>query len=173
MPLNQIAQRYALALFQTTENHPEVAAELSALNQVFSKNSDVEKFFLSPVVSIDDKRAALSDLKTKFSKTFNFIDMLLEAGRISELPWIEDEFKSLCEAKAGELSVELESAQQLSDANIEDIRNLLQEKWKRKLKFNTKINAELIGGFVARAPGKVFDASVATQLESLKEKVLA
>lgn len=173
MPLNQVAKRYATALFQTTEKSGDVLLELRSLVNLFTAESQIEKFFLSPVISAEDKKSVLSDLRSKIPNTHSFLEALIDANRVSELYWIIDEFAKLVEESAGELSVELESASPLSETQVDEIRALLQDKWKKKITFKTKLNPELVGGFVARAPGKVFDASVAHQLENLREQIFS
>ncbi|MDB5037114.1 MAG: synthase delta subunit [Bacteriovoracaceae bacterium] len=172
MPRNPVAaRRYAHAFFQLTDKPTEALTELKVLVSVFKKNPDAEKFFLSPAVSMEDKVGALSDLKAKLPVSYIFLETLVEAGRLECLDGIVEEFEKFCEEKTGELSVEVESATKLSEGVLEDIRVLLQDKWKKKLKLHTKTNPELIGGFIARAPGKLLDASVVSQLESLQEQL--
>ena len=59
----------------------------------------------------------------------------------------------------------------LTDKQLDEIKAILQSKWDSKIKMKTKVNPELIGGFVAKAPGRVMDASLANQLDNLEQFV--
>jgi F-type H+-transporting ATPase subunit delta len=174
MPRSPVAaRRYAQAFFELTEKSREALVELRAFSEVLQTTPQVSKFFLSPVISSEEKTAALSEIRKHFPLSILFFESLIELNRMDNLSGIADEFERLCDERSGELSVEVESATTISESALDDVRALLQEKWKKKLKLRTSVNPDLIGGFVARAPGKLFDASVVSQLESLQEQIFS
>ncbi len=174
MRRNPVAsRRYATALFEVTDKSREALDELKVFQAALHLDRGHERFFLSPVVSKDAKLEVIQDFKTKLPNIFLFLEALIEADRLEVFDGIVEEFQRLSDEKAGELSVELESAMSLSDASLEEIKGLLLDRWKKKLKVKVTVNPELIGGFVARAPGKLLDASVSSQLENLREEVFA
>jgi F-type H+-transporting ATPase subunit delta len=174
MPRNAVAaRRYAQAFFELTDKSQDALVELKLFAKVLETNAEAKKFFTSPIISSDEKKAALSEIRKFFPISILFLETLVELNRIDNIEGIAGDFERLCDEKSGELSVEIESAEPLAESTLEDIRAMLQEKWKRKLKLHTKSNAELIGGFIARAPGKLFDASVASQFENLEAQIFS
>lgn len=177
MPRNTLAaKRYAEALFHLNDGaeggSSKVLGELSALAASFEKDRGIEEFFLSPVVSKEDKRQVISEAKEIFPLTQRFLLTLIDANRMDCLLEIVSEFRARCEELAGELSVNVETAHPLSGDALEEIRAFLQDKWKRTIKMQTSINPEIIGGFIARSSGRVLDVSAASQLENLKQSIL-
>jgi F-type H+-transporting ATPase subunit delta len=173
------AKRYANALYSVVkgdEGAAELKDSLSELKLFYAaveKADGGEEFFFSPVVSADDKISVLNELMKVFTHTHSFLLTLVKEGRLNCLKEIIDEFASLCEKASGELSVNLEMAQPLPEKQLDEIKLILQEKWKTKVKMKTTVNPELIGGFVATAPGRVMDASLSNQLDNLEQFVLS
>lgn len=174
MPRNSsAARRYAQAFYKLIEKRPDVLLELKAFENVLRSNVGIRAFFDSPLVSIAEKLGAFSDVKKFFPGAAILIETLIEINRVDHLPGIVEEFSRLCDQESGELSVEIESATKLSDSALEDIKTLLSDKWKKRIKIVTKMNPDLLGGFVARAPGRLFDASIVNQIECLQEQVFS
>lgn len=178
MPRNQVAaRRYAESLFDIarsadSKSKPqEVLEELKALRASISGNKEISKFFLNPTVSKADKLSVIEDLESKMPQTYRFLSLLIEADRLEILDEIVDEFESSVEQISGELSVELELAHQPSEQAMGEIQNLITRQWNCKPKFKTKINPKLLGGFIAKAPGRTFDASVRSQLRNLEQSL--
>lgn len=173
MPRNSIAaKRYVRALGLQTTDGTEIQRSLQELRSFWAavgSSKEIRSFFLSPVISKTDKQAMLAELKDKFPHTLRFLAVLIDANRLGVLPEIIEELEIALEAIAGEVSVTIESARGLSDDAVSEIKSILQDKWGRKIRAKMVVNPELIGGFVARAPGKIFDASVRRQFEALKQ----
>ncbi len=175
MPRNSIvATRYARALIESrggTKGLEACCLELKAFWQSVSGSAELEKFFLSPVVPRDLKIEAVNDLRGTLKESADFIVTLIDGARLEALPEVIDSISLALEEAAGEMSVTVELARAPQEGLLDEIRSVLQERWRRKIKMTTVIRPELIGGFVARGSGKILDASVATQLESLKQSL--
>lgn len=176
MPRNQLAaSRYAKSIFQLTQSDVEkmdahqVLEELKALETAINSDTNIKKFFLNPCLSKEEKLEVLKGLSSILKLSFRFVNLLVEADRIDSLGEIIFEYEKLLNEATGELSVELELAQDLPDKSIQQISQILEVQWKRKPKFTIKKNKNLIGGFVAKAPGRTMDASVRSQLKVLQK----
>ena len=148
-------------------------AELKAFQVTLKNSKDVAKFFFNPVISKADKRGVLSEIKAKLPGIEKFLEILVEGNRVSALDEIIEEFEQALESDSGELSVVLESARPLNEASLDEVKSMIQDRWKRKIKLTTVLKPELLGGFVARAKGRVLDASVVNQFEMLKQSLSA
>lgn len=176
---SMVAKRYAEALFDlTTDKNEKVffgaAPKIFAELKMFSSAVEAvgaNEFFLSPVIKVSEKTEVLESIKDKLPLTHLFFLTLIEGGRMNCVSEIVEEFNRLCDEASGELTVDLQLAHSLSPQLVEEIKSVLQEQWQRQIKIKQKINPEIIGGFVATAPGRIMDASVASQLENLEHQV--
>ena len=63
------------------------------------------------------------------------------------------------------------TAQRLEDQEIAEIRKALEERFQKEIILDWSEDAELLGGVICKVDGMVFDGSVRTQLETLKESM--
>ena len=172
---SQVSRRYVRALSAVAEDQAgssqKILAELRSFVEALQSSKDLRTFFFSPIISRSEKKEILGEIKDKISHTQKFLSVLIDANRLSALPEIVDDYEAAMEAAAGEVSVAVESARPLSAQASDEIRSLLQDEWKKKVKMRTSVNPALIGGFVAQGGGKTLNASVAHQFELLKQSL--
>jgi len=182
MRLNQqVARRYAQSLFQlsheteaeTPIKSQQVVLELRAFETALNSEKELKNFFMNPSLRKEEKLEILKDLEPKLPSTFRFLKLLVEADRMGCLAEIIEEYSKAVEEASGEMSIILECAKVPSEKVLEDIKILLEAQWKRKAKIQIKENPAILGGFVAKAPGRTFDASVRSQLRALEKQILA
>jgi len=176
----EVAQRYAKALFElclagadTNLAEPTlVLEELKSFNQVLELQPQLKSFFLNPVISKDDKLDVLGAVEGHYKRSFRFLSVVVESDRIQVLNEMISVFEKFLEEHLGEMSVQLEVARPISESLQQSIRSFLEAQWKKRVKLMLKEDPELIGGFIARAPGRTLDGSVRTQLQRLKYDVV-
>lgn len=178
MSVETVARRYATALADVVIKSGEaesVRKELKMWEQMMLGNSDLQNVFRNPAITHPKKERLLEDLltKSKPSKTTsNFLRVLLSNGRLTELGEINTRFESVLEERSGVVSAEVASARELSDSQRKELKINLEKLTGRQVKLNFTINPELIGGVVTRVGSTVYDGSVKTQLENLKEELV-
>ena len=183
MPLNPlIAKRYAGALYQLTVDKsattffgkgPQILMELNSFLGGVKAIPEGMSFYLNPTISSDDKIATLKELESRLPLTSRFLGILIEANRFEYLEEIIHSFQRACEEALGELSVDVEFAHEASAAMLEEVRSALHAEWKKIIKIRSILKPSIVGGFVAKAPGRVMDVSVASQLEALEQQLIA
>ena len=178
MPRNSVVgKRYATTLFSLAEHsldslrvaRQELEMFLVGLNQTHKGWN----FFLSPVVPQSEKEGVLQELKNLFSTTHLFLLLLVRQGRLGYVKDIVEELDRMLQKLSGEVEVRLDSAYALRPGVAQDVGAILEEKWKQRIKLKTNLCPELIGGFVARGPNRILDASLVGQLEALKQYMLS
>lgn len=97
----------------------------------------------------------------------NMVSLLVENGRLTLLPVIQDLFEQLRALHGGVMETEIVSAYPLSDAEKEDLVRRLESKYKRKVEAKVTLDPELIGGIRIVAGDVVIDASVRGQLQNM------
>lgn len=78
---------------------------------------------------------------------------------------IEDEL-------AGKIKVNIETAVELDEGCLKEIRKRLQEITGKEIILSVEKNSALIGGLVFRIGNTILDGSIKTQLEKVKEKII-
>ena len=177
MSVETIARRYGSALADVVLKNGEidtVKTELGVWSTLIDSNSGLNDVFANPTVAHARKEEILEGLisKTKPSKTTgNFLRVLLRNGRITEMQAINERFVSELEGRSNVVSADVLSARELPDSEKKDLRSKLEKVTGKTVKMNFQIDPELIGGVVTRIGSTVFDGSVRTKLDTLKEQL--
>lgn len=178
MSTETIARRYSIALADVvleTGEAETVKAELEILGKLFAESVDLQAVFTNPSIVHSKKVKVLDALiaKTKPSKTTaNFLKVLLHNGRISELVHINEKFASVLEERSGAVTAQITSARELPDAERAEFEKTLSKLTGKRVNVNYAINTDIIGGVVARIGSTVYDGSVRSKLETLKEQLV-
>jgi F-type H+-transporting ATPase subunit delta len=103
----------------------------------------------------------------------NFINMLIENGRLTLLPEIAAQFHELKNAQEGAADAQISSAFELSDAQVKEIIAALEKKFGRKLNPSVTVNKSLIGGVRVVVGDEVLDTSVSAKLQKMHDALTA
>lgn len=178
MSVETVARRYATALADVVTKTAEtnsVQSELKIWEQMISANVDLQSAFGNPSISLTDKEKVLENLieKTKPTKTTtNFLRVLMRNGRLTEIGEINQKFTSVLEERSGTMSAQITSARALSESEKAEMQANLSKLTGKTVSLNFETDESLIGGVVTRIGSTVYDGSVKTQLEQLKEQLV-
>jgi F-type H+-transporting ATPase subunit delta len=178
MSVETVARRYATALADVVMKSGEtetVKSELKTWEDLIKSNSNLQSAFANPAIAHASKEKVLEGLlaKAKPSKTTaNFLRVLLSNSRLTELAEINEKFASVLDERNSVVSAEVTSARPLSEAEKADIRANLAKMTGKQVNLNFNINENIIGGVVTRVGSTVYDGSVKTQLENLKQQLV-
>jgi len=178
MSTETIARRYANALADVvldTGQTETVRDELATYGELVTGNADLRNVFSNPAITHVNKAKLLDDLIAKMGPsktTANFLRVLLENGRLTELGSINERFASVLEQRSGVISAEITSARELPDSERAEFEKNLEKLTRKKVKVDYAINKDIIGGVVTRIGSTVYDGSVRTKLENLKQQLV-
>lgn len=178
MNTETIARRYSVALADIVLGSGEtetVKSELSGWNDMFAANANLPTVFGNPAIAHKNKEKVLESLiaSSKPTKTTaNFLRILLRNGRLAELGSINDRFESVLEERGGVVSAEITSARPLPDSERTAFQSNLEKLTGKKVTINYSVDTDIIGGVVTRIGSTVYDGSVKTKLENLKEQLV-
>jgi F-type H+-transporting ATPase subunit delta len=168
--LATVARPYAEALFRVAKQGDMAAwSELvSELAQVGS-NPDVQAFAANPNVSDADMAQTIASLVKSpvTAEAANFIQMLVENGRVALLPEIGEQFQVLKNADQGAADAVITSAFEISDAQVAQLVTSLEKKFGRKLNPTVAVDPSLIGGVRVVVGDEVLDTSVRAKLQQM------
>ena len=178
MNVETVARRYALALADVvtkTNETDSVKAELKTWEEMINANADLQNAFRNPAISHDNKEKVLESLiaKTQPTKTTaNFLRVLLRNSRLTEIGEINEKFAYVLEERSGVVSANITSARPLSENEKTEMKTNLEKLTGKQIRLNFTTDKTLIGGVVARLGSTVYDGSVRTQLEELKQQMI-
>jgi len=176
MPNPRLATRYAKSLIDLSMEKGLMAtvyADMQYLQGVSKASREFVNLLRSPVVKADKKENVITAVtKGKVSElTAAFIKLLVNKGRESDLPEIVSAFVDQYNALMGIHKVKLTTAVPVAD-NIKDniVNRVKASTGLENVELETKVNEDLIGGFVLEFNNNLVDASVLRDLKDIKKQ---
>ncbi|GAB6062648.1 F0F1 ATP synthase subunit delta [Deferrisoma palaeochoriense] len=178
MNRKRIARRYAKALFELARDAgraEEVGRELREIYELLSTNPELRATLLTPVLPRRVKAEVLAALLERLGPSdlvANFLRVLLEARKLPVLSDILEAYEALADEAAGRVRGEVLTALPLEPDEVEAIRTALAKRLEKEVQLSARQDPEILGGVVARVGNLVFDASLRTQLQRLRDSFL-
>ena len=111
--------------------------------------------------------------KLNFSKNLkNFFLLLVKKRRIFFVLKIINSFLKLCSKKRGEIKASLISSKELTKSELEKISKDLSSSMGSTIKFDYKIDKELIGGLKLQLGSFMIDTSIKNKLKKFEQRML-
>ncbi|MFN0120796.1 MAG: ATP synthase F1 subunit delta [Blastocatellia bacterium] len=177
MSITTISNRYAHALADVIIERNEVGESLAELNgfvSLIADNRELYDVFASPVIALDRKKAVLGELLTRLAprQTLrNFLSLLVENGRLQNLPEIQKSLIRALDERGGIVSAEIITARPLGDANRDLLSAKLREATGKEVRLQFRTDPDIIGGVITRIGSLVFDGSIKDQLARMKQQL--
>ena len=178
MSIETVARRYGSALADVVLKTGEtegVRSELKTWEEMMFANPQLQNAFGNPAIAHADKEKVLESLISRANPsrtTANFLRVLLRNGRLTELREINDKLATVLEERSGRVSAEVTSARDLSEAQKQELRANLERLTGKHVELRFGVDPGIIGGVVTRVGSTIYDGSVKTQLENLKEQLV-
>ncbi len=174
MSTGNIAQRYAKAFFEVAgedNRYEEYYGELERFSSLLNENKNLRDFFANPVFDGADKKAVVESIlgtMTMSSMTASFLRLLAEKRRMGVLPEITAHYRDLMDAALGKARVHVKSAFPLAGDLPDRLRKGLEDVTGKKVEITTEQDPSLLGGVVVRIGDTLYDGSIRTQLNNLR-----
>jgi F-type H+-transporting ATPase subunit delta len=172
-----VARRYAAALADVVVARGEareVQEELSAWEKMMRTNPLLMEVFGNPTIPYEQKQSILGTLikRTRVRPTTaNFLQVLLQNQRLTELGEINKRFAQVLDERAGVVSAEVTTARPVPEASQAALRANLARLTGKDVRLSFNTDEELIGGIVTRIGSTIYDGSVRNQLQQFKERL--
>jgi len=179
MSTETIARRYAIALADVvtkTGDAEPVKNELAAWNEMIKTSSDLQSAFASPAIQHTAKERVLETLiarATPSKTTSNFLRVLVKNDRIGDLEQIRERFEEELAERSGLVVASVVSARDLPEAEKGAFQTNLEKLTGRNVEIEYGVDPDIIGGVITRIGSTVYDSSVRTKLENLREELAA
>lgn len=172
-----IARPYAEAAFKLADDGGKLAewsAALAMLVEV-AENDRVRVAMADPNLSAAKVAGIfLSILGGKLSgDEENFVRVMAENRRLGLLAEVRTQFEALKNAREGVIEADVQTAFELSDAQLDGLVSALEKRTGRKVKAQVHVDKTLIGGVRIVMGDKVIDGSARAQLGALESALKA
>jgi len=174
----ETSERYSRALFEVSRDSGDldkVENDIKNFKLIYDKNSDVKNFIKDPSQTITEQNKLVNLISDKlnFSKNVQkFLLLLIEKRRIFFVNKIIESFLRLCSQKRGEIKASLISSKELSQTELNDISTDLSKSMGSTLKFDYKVDKELIGGLKLQLGSIMIDTSIRNKLKKYEQAML-
>ncbi len=174
----ETSERYSRALFEVAKEADDlekIEKDIKSFQFLYNNSLEVKNFIHNPTHDKETQNNVISLLSEKinFSKILkNFMFLLIEKRRIFFVDKIINSFLKLCSEKRGEVKASLISSKVLSKTEIENIGNELSSSMGSILKFDYKVDEELIGGLKLQLGSFMIDTSIKNKLKKFEQKML-
>ena len=172
----RLAAVYAKSLADLAEEKgqfEQVYQDMEYLKALCAASRDLVLLLKSPVVFADKKQSILTAITkgniTDITAAFN--TLLIRKGREGFLPEIAEAFIHLYNERNAIHQVKVTTAEPLS----EGLRKSIEEKLRKdagfqKIKMETAVNEDIIGGFILEYNNNLIDASILRDLQDVKRQ---
>jgi F-type H+-transporting ATPase subunit delta len=166
-----IARPYAEAVFKLANEGNALAAWSDAIANIDGVVADsrVQACISDPKVSTQQLEGlvlgVVGDKLTGDAR--NFVQVLVQNGRLDLMPLIREHFEALKREKEGVLEAKIISALKLDDAQVKTLVAQLETKYQRKVTAQVETDASLIGGVKIVIGDKVIDGTVRGKLDAM------
>ena len=174
----ETSERYSRALFEVSKEAGElekIEVDIKIFQYLHTASLELKNFIENPTHTIETQNKILSLLSEKlsFSKNLkNFFFLLIKKRRIFFVKKILDSFLRLCSKKRGEIKASLISSKELSSLELENISKELSTSMGSTIKFDYKVDKDLIGGLKLQLGSFMIDTSIKNKLKKYEQKML-
>ena len=175
--MQTIARRYVAALADVVTKRGEareVQEELSGWELMMQGNPDLLEVFRNPTIPYEQKHSVLDKLIDRARvrpTTANFLQVLLSNHRLTELGEINKRFAQELDDRSGVVVAQVTTARPVPDEMREGLGARLSGLTGRRVRLQFAVDEDLIGGVVTRVGSTLYDGSVRTQLQQIKQKM--
>ncbi|OYT16382.1 MAG: ATP synthase F1 subunit delta [Bacteroidetes bacterium 4572_77] len=171
-----VSNIYGDALFEVAieeEILPKIEEELKFVIDSFKEYPDFYRLFNSPEISISERKVMISEVfEGKISEELlNFLKILVDKRRTSSLYVIGKAFYKLVDIYKNIEHVVVESVNELSDSEMNALKNKLTELTGKNIELENKVNKGVVGGLVIKAGDKIIDGSISKKLNEMREEL--
>jgi F-type H+-transporting ATPase subunit delta len=177
MSATAIARRYAEALADVTIERgvtEHIKDQLGRFAQMVESSPELREVFASPVFSTADKQRVLDALleRTNPSEfTANLLRTMLRNDRMQHVKEVYEQFERTINERQGVIVASVTTAGPITAVEQERLGDRLRQLTGKKIQFRFDTDPSLIGGMVTRIGSVVYDGSVRTQLNEIKQRM--
>lgn len=171
---SSIAKRYARAFFEIAEEEKQFEKyylELRSFSEMVDGNENLKEFLANPIFDQREKRDVVDNVLQKVGLagvTANFLRLLADKRRIGILADIVACYRELMDAALNKQRVQVKTAFPLSNELSEHLKKGMEDLTGKQIDITIEQDASLLAGIVVRVGDTLYDGSVKTQLNNIR-----
>ena len=173
------ATRYARALLDVSIKEKgdldRIEADLAAWVELLGSHPTLEKVLFNPAVPIQRKERTVAELNARLKTSpvlAKLIALLAERDRLVLLPDLLASYRERLLDHQNVVRAEVTTATPLAAERVQAIERGLAQVTGRTVSIATTVNPSIIGGVVARVGSTVYDGSITTQLQKMRQRLV-
>jgi len=172
-----VARRYAKALLAIGVEKNQFDAFGQELDSFASllQNKELRDTLQNPSHLLSKRKAVLKEILAKLALSQpvrNLLLLLLERNRTEFVPSIAREYRAACDEHSGRIRAQVVSAIVLDAPAVGRLRQALEKKTGKQVLLEQKTDPELIAGMVTQVGSLIYDGSLRTRLQQMREALL-
>lgn len=171
-----ISVRYTKALFSLAVEKgvlDVVKNDIESVYVLMSVSEELQQVFKNPVLKPSKKEEIIELVFTSFNPiTISFIKLLLQNRREEHLQDIARNFLTRYRRFKGIETALFTTAISVDQNIYKKIKSIIEQQLKTEVELNSQIDEKIIGGFILKVGDKQIDASVLSNLNKLRRKLL-
>jgi F-type H+-transporting ATPase subunit delta len=165
---------YAAAMLDVAraEGDPDgLSDELIRVAGAFGQSEELRSVLRDPLIPFERKQGVVDDLLGGRASqvTISLVNLLVGAGRIGDFSAIAQRMASLAAETEEYTIAEVRTAFELDEATLARLTEKLAAATGRRIKPRVVVDPTLLGGVVAKVGDTVFDGSVRSRIQDLRE----
>jgi F-type H+-transporting ATPase subunit delta len=177
--MSVLSLRYAHAFASVAaSSHLDTAAaqqQLNDFNGTLSGSRELREVLMNPSIANEQKLKVLDAIAGRigmFPQVRNFLAVIMDHQRLDELDAILAEYHSVADEQSNMAEAEITSARPLNEQDRVELESEVAKLAGGRVRATYHQDATLLGGAVVRIGSKVYDGSIRTQLQQLKQKLV-
>ena len=172
------AKSYSQALYELAfeeKNLNDVEKNVISLLRLISQSEDFNSLIKDPTNKQENQLNVINIIFEKFNLNNllkKFLNFLVIKRRFFYVEKILKDFIMICSKNRGEISAKLTVAKELSENQINKIKNDLSQDFGSDVKLNYNYDPVLIGGLIMQIESVMIDTSIKNKLQKIENKMI-
>jgi F-type H+-transporting ATPase subunit delta len=174
--MSRAAIRYAKAILDIAHSNGKalnVNEDMKSIVTSIAESIELKDFLANPTVKGEVKISALSEIfASAQNETKGLFQLLLENKRFEILPEVAAQYHGLFDELSGVQVAKVTTAFPITPELEAKVLAKIKEFSNKTVTIQNIVDESIIGGFVLRIGDKQYNASVASQLQTLRRELL-
>ena len=172
-----VARRYARALLSLAleeGRHEQFGQELDAVLKVLEESKEARAIVRDPGAPAAARQGLIDAIAQGAQLSpvvVNFLRLVSERQRLHDLAGIARAYHELVDRQVGRVRATVTAAAPLNEDDLSRVRDSLARMTGRTIILEARTDPKLIGGVTAQVGATLFDGSLRTQLERMREQL--
>lgn len=169
------ARAFAEVVFARHLDATQILAQTEQIAGLVQANKELRDVWEAPSIPATQKRAVLDGIVARLGSSVfvrNFMAVLIDRRRMRFLPEIVAQFRTDLNQRLGIAEAEITTARELAPQERGSVEADLAQTTGKQIRAHYTQDRNILGGIIARVGSTVYDGSVRTQLERIRQQIV-